>query len=95
MPWDFQTEVSIDCDEILEYVKDNKDWFLSELGIPTDSYLKSQLSSIACMIENTLNEYDSIRRKRDESINNTDLPEVQLYEELVTYQKMIKELADD
>ena len=46
MPWDFETEVRIDCDEVLEYVKDNKDWFLDdekvkELMLKTEAQMKT------------------------------------------------------
>lgn len=89
MPWDFETQVTIDPYEVLDYVRDNQDWFLEQLDA-SDTQLKSDFIAIARMMQNTLDKYDYIRRKRDESIENQDLPEVKLYEELLAFKEMIE-----
>lgn len=82
MPWDFQTEVSIDAEEILDYVRDNQDWFLDQLGC-TGSSLRNTLANLEKYVTDLINEYDDIRRYRDESSNNRNDRVVKLYEELI------------
>lgn len=81
MPWDFETQVNVDADEILDYVRDNKDWFLDQLGC-SESTVGSTLLELEKHVTNLINEYDDIRRFRDESSNNRNERVVKLYEEL-------------
>ena len=79
-PWNFEitTDVSIDADDILEYVKENKDWFLEKLSDKpsTEDTVKEMLN----YLRNILDKFDYVRRFRDENVNNRDLHSVKLYE---------------
>ena len=89
MPWDFETEVRIDCDEVLEYVKDNKDWFLSQLG-ETRQSIEPEVVSIQRQIQNILDKYDFVRRARDE--HHEDSSATKLYEELLSIKELVGNL---
>jgi hypothetical protein len=91
MPWDFETQVSVDADEILDYVRDNKDWFLDQLGC-SESTVGNTLLELERHVTNLINEYDDIRRFRDESSNNRDDRAVKLYEELTTLRNRIRSM---
>ena len=79
-PWNFETtaDVSIDADDILEYVKNNKDWFLEKINDKpsTDETVKELIN----YLRNILDEFDCVRRCRDKAANNRDLHGVKLYE---------------
>ena len=81
-PWSFTTtaDVEIDADDILDYVKENREWFLEQLNgqIPERTAIKESV----VQLENILNNFDSIRRCRDKAANNRDLVAVKLYEAL-------------
>lgn len=89
MPWDFETQVSVDADEILDYVRDNKDWFLDQLGC-SESTVGNTLLALERHVTDLINEYDDIRRYRDESSNNRDDRAVKLYEELERLRSRIR-----
>lgn len=89
MPWDFETQVSVDADEILDYVRDNKDWFLDQLGCST---IGNTLLELERHVTDLINEYDDIRRYRDESSNNRDDRVVKLYEELERLRNRIRSM---
>ena len=90
-PWDFetQTNVSIDADDILEYVKNNSEWFLSHLKnlVPEREVVKEAL----IRIDDMLNEFDKIRRCRDKAANNRNLEAVKLYESIEKLRKYLQE----
>ena len=91
MPWDFETQVSVDADEILDYVRDNQDWFLDQLGC-SESIVGNTLLELERHVTDLINEYDSIRRYRDESSNNRDDQVVKLYEELEKLRNRIRSM---
>lgn len=90
-PWDFETrtEVSIDADDILEYVKNNSEWFLSQLKnlSPERDVIKEAL----IRTNDILNEFDNIRRCRDKAANNRNLEAVKLYESVEKLRNYLKE----
>lgn len=89
MPWDFETQVCINADEVLDYVRDNKDWFLSQLGCD-DNTIGNTLASLDKYVSDLMNKYDDIRRYRDESSNNRNDRAVKLYEELAGLKNKIR-----
>ena len=89
VPWDFETQVSVDADEILDYVHDNKDWFLDQLGC-SEITVTNTLLALERHVTDLINEYDDIRRYRDESSNNKDDRVVKLYEELESLRNRIR-----
>ena len=90
-PWDFetQTNVSIDAEDILEYVKNNKEWFVEKLQnlSPEREVVKEAL----IRIDDMLNEFDKIRRCRDKAANNRNLEAVKLYESVEKLRKYLQE----
>ena len=69
-PWDF--EPSIDCDEVLEYVKNNKEWFLDQLS-ESDYPYKKKMQELSQVIHNLCNnEWDFLRKVRDGISNLTN-----------------------
>ena len=79
-PWPFSTkaDVEIDAEDVLDYVKDNREWFLEALSdvIPEREVIKEAITKA----RNVLNDFDLIRRCRDKASNNRDLVAVKLYE---------------
>ena len=69
-PWDFEPQ--IDCDEVLEYVKNNKEWFLDQLG-ESDYPYKRKMIELSQVIHRLCNEdWDFLRRVRDGTSNLSD-----------------------
>jgi hypothetical protein len=65
MPWDYEETVRIDAEDILDYVKDNKDWFLDKLG-EDDFVYKKKMQELSQVIHNMCNdEFDFLRKVRD------------------------------
>lgn len=75
-PYDFETNVDIDVDEILCYVKDHQEWFLDELGVQTVNERTKQY------LEEILDKYDYIRRSRDYRDGKATETEIKLYESI-------------
>lgn len=94
MPWDFQTQVSVDADEILDYVRDNKDWFLSQLGCDGRS-TRNTLVNLDKYVSDLIDKYDDIRKYRDESSINRNDRIVKLYEELIELKNKIRSMMED
>lgn len=70
MPWDFETKV--DCYDILEYVKDNKSWFLEQLGESDNTY-KEKMKELSQVIHDKCNnEFNFLRKLRDGISNLSD-----------------------
>ena len=90
-PWPYSTnaDVEIDADDILDYVKENKDWFLSQLKnlMPEREAIKEAL----IRTDDILNEFDNIRRCRDKAANNRNLEAVKLYESVEKLRNYLKE----
>ena len=55
MPWDYEETVRIDAEDILDYVKDNKDWFLDKLG-EDDFVYKKKMQELSRVIHNMCND---------------------------------------
>lgn len=91
MPWDYEETVRIDAEDILDYVRDNKDWFLDQLGCG-ESTVSNTLLELERHVTDLINEYDDIRRYRDESSNNRDDRVVKLYEELERLRNRIRSM---
>lgn len=65
MPWDYEDVVRIDAEDILDYVKDNKDWFLDKLG-EDDFVYKKKMQELSQVIHDMCNdEFDFLRKVRD------------------------------
>ena len=64
-PWDYEETVRIDADDILDYVKDNKEWFLDRLG--EDDYIyKKKMQQLSQVIHDLCNnEFNFLRQVRD------------------------------
>lgn len=90
-PRDFETraEVSIYADDILEYVKNNSEWFLSHLKNLTPE--REAIKEALIRTDDILNEFDKIRRCRDKAANNRDLEAVKLYESVEKLRKYLQE----
>lgn len=65
MPWDYEETIRIDAEDIFEYVKDNKDWFLDKLG-EDDFVYKEKMKKLSQMIHEICNdEFNFLRQVRD------------------------------
>ena len=73
-PYDFETSVDIDVDEILCYVKDHEEWFLDELGVQNIN------ESTKKYLEEILDKFDFVRRSRDYRDGKATKTEIELYE---------------
>lgn len=70
--WDFETQIAIDPEEILDYVKDNKEWFLDRLQ-ENDFVYKKKMQELSRVIHNMCNnEFDFLRKVRDGISNLSD-----------------------
>lgn len=95
-PWDFETQanVSIDADDILGYVKENKDWFLSHLeGYKSNTEVKDEVKDLGNFVDSIIDKYNKVRIFRDTSNNNMDDLKVKMYEDLVNIRESIKGIA--
>lgn len=92
--WDFETQVRVDADEILDYVRDNQEWFLSQLGC-NDRNTRNTLTVLDEYVSDLINKYDDIRRHRDKSSNNRNDRAVELYEELEVLKNEIHSMIED
>ncbi len=64
-PWDYEETVRIDAEDILEYVKDNKEWFLEQLS-EHDYVYKKKMQELSQVIHDKCNnEWDFLRKVRD------------------------------
>ncbi|MBR2247603.1 MAG: hypothetical protein IJ880_11320 [Bacilli bacterium] len=73
-PYDFETNIDVDVDEILSYVQENQEWFLNELGVQTVN------ESTKKYLEEILDKFDFIRRSRDYRDGKATKTEIELYE---------------
>ena len=93
MPWDFQTQVSVDADEILDYVRDNKDWFLSQLGCDNNT-IRNTLTGLDEYVSDLIDKYDDIRQYRDKSSINRNDRIVKIYEDLLELKNKIRSMME-
>ena len=64
-PWDYEETVRIDAEDILDYVKDNKEWFLEKLG-NNDFVYKEKMQQLSQIIHDKCNnEWNFLRQVRD------------------------------
>lgn len=94
-PWDFETttNVSVDAEDILEYVESNKEWFLDKLDIQkSDSSLKEDIKSLGNYVDSIIDKYNMIRVLRDDSHQNENNIEIKMYEDLVAIKKTIESI---
>jgi asparagine synthetase A len=91
MPWDYEETIRIDADDILDYVKDNKDWFLEQLGESKDQ-VKTEVAEAIRKVENFINENDSVRRLRDADPKNKELPECKIYDTLLNIKSILEDI---
>lgn len=94
-PWDLEvrTDVSIDADDVLEYVKANKQWFLEQLGdYKSDETMKNEIKDVGNYVDSIIDKYNTIRILRDTSIDNANDPRVKIYEDLVRIRRSIDEV---
>lgn len=75
-PWNFETraDVSIDADELVNYVSENWDWFVEHCSNNKDTF-KDQVN----YLKSVLDQFDHVRRFRDSSLENCDNDSVKLY----------------
>lgn len=94
-PWDLEvrTDVSIDADDVLEYVKANKQWFLEQLGdYKSDETMKNEIKDVGNYVDSIIDKYNTIRILRDTSTDNANDPRVKIYEDLVRIRRSIDEV---
>lgn len=94
-PWDFETNtnVTIDAEDILDYVESNKEWFLDKLNIQkSDSSLKEDIKSLGNYVDSIVDKYNKVRIMRDSSNKNQDELSVKMYEDLINIKKSIGEI---
>lgn len=79
MPWDFESDVTvrIDAEEVLDYVQENKDWFLDKLNIAKKDDLYKKVKDL---FRDFYNEFDHVRRLRDSSHEYATDEKVRMYE---------------
>lgn len=90
-PCDFETtaEVEIDCEEILEYVLRNKEWFIEHILNHGETEMITNRRDLAEHMDSVIDKYNQVRILRDSSIENKDKIEVRLYEELLEIRKKV------
>jgi len=94
-PWDFETttSVSIDAEDILDYVESNKEWFLDKLDIQkSDSSLKEDIKSLGNYVDSIVDKYNKVRIMRDSSNKNQEDLSVKMYEDLIAIRDSIKNI---
>lgn len=76
-PRDFYTEVNIDAYQMVDYVRENWEYFCEEIGDKRASV--EVITETIKQIEDILNKFDYVRRFRDSSAENRDNDAVKLY----------------
>lgn len=92
-PWDLETNVRIDADDVLDYVKDNKEWFLDKLG-ESRQLVNENIVSLERNVQNIIDKYDMVRRLRDSSSEHKDAVSISMYEDLLKIKEMIGDLLN-
>jgi hypothetical protein len=94
-PWDFETKanVTVDADDILDYVRENKEWFLEQLEIQkSSSTIKEDVKDLSNYVDSIIDKYNKVRIMRDSSVHNQDELGVKMYEDLVAIKKSIEQI---
>ena len=94
-PWDFETktDVTVDADDILDYVRENKEWFLEQLEIQkSSSTIKEEVKDLSGYVDSIIDKYNKVRIMRDSSVHNQDELSVKMYEDLIAIKKSIEQI---
>lgn len=92
-PWDYEETVRIDADDILYYVRENKEWFLEQLDIQkSSSTIKEEVKDLSGYVDSIIDKYNKVRIVRDSSVHNQDELSVKMYEDLIAIKKSIEQI---
>lgn len=94
-PWDFETrvDVTVDADDILDYVRENKEWFLEQLEVQkSSSTIKEEVKDLSGYVDSIIDKYNKVRIMRDSSVHNQDELSVKMYEDLIAIKKSIEQI---
>lgn len=92
-PWDFEDTVRIDAEEILDYVRENKEWFLEQLEVQkSSSTIKEEVKDLSGYVDSIIDKYNKVRIMRDSSVHNKDELSVKMYEDLIAIKKSIEQI---
>lgn len=94
-PWDFETrtDVTIDADDILEYVKNNKEWFLEQLEVQkSSSTIKEDVKDLSGYVDSIIDKYNKVRILRDNSNNSNEDVCVKIYNDLIAIKNSINNI---
>lgn len=92
-PWDYEETVRIDADDILDYVRENKEWFLEQLDIQkSSSTIKEEVKDLSGYVDSIIDKYNKVRIVRDSSVHNQDELSVKMYEDLIAIKKSIEQI---
>lgn len=92
-PWDYEETVRIDADDILDYVRENKEWFLEQLDIQkSSSTIKEEIKDLSSYVDSIIDKYNKVRIVRDSSVHNQDELSVKMYEDLIAIKKSIEQI---
>ena len=82
-PWDFETEatVRIDAEEILDYVKENREWFLERLNTSTQ---RDEIVEICKRLQDFLDKWDMYRVIRDMQSEEREFGPVKMWDDINT-----------
>lgn len=92
-PWDYEETVRIDADDILDYVRENKEWFLEQLDVQkSSSTIKEEVKGLSGYVDSIIDKYNKVRIVRDSSVHNQDELSVKMYEDLIAIKKSIEQI---
>ena len=92
-PWDYEETVRIDADDILDYVRENKEWFLEQLDVQkSSSTIKEEIKDLSVYVDSIIDKYNKVRIVRDSSVHNQDELSVKMYEDLIAIKKSIEQI---
>ncbi len=94
-PWDLEIKanVSIDADDVLDYVKNNKQWFLDHIGdYKNNEEIKGEVKDLGVFVDSIIDKYNNVRIFRDASDKNLDDLKVKMYNDLVGIRESIKDI---
>lgn len=92
-PWDYEETVRIDADDILDYVRENKEWFLEQLDVQkSSSTIKEEVKDLSSYVDSIIDKYNKVRIVRDSSVHNQDELSVKMYEDLIAIKKSIEQI---
>ena len=92
-PWDYEETVRIDADDILDYVRENKEWFLEQLDVQkSSSTIKEEVKDLSGYVDSIIDKYNKVRIVRDSSVHNQGELSVKMYEDLIAIKKSIEQI---